>query len=372
MKKTIFLTGSTGLVGRHLLSLILNNSDAHLVLLIRGNAKQRFEHLLSSLIPDPEKHRQAKKRVTVVKGNLTSDRFGLSVASFEKLSNRVTHIIHSAASVKFDIQQEDAYKINIYGTKNVINLAKNAYKNGNLNHYGHISTAYVSGKREGIIYESELNQGQAFSNIYEKTKCESESLVKNMMNHLPVSIYRPSVIVGDSNNGFTTAFNVLYAPIRLIYEGKLKYLCGYKPIPLDVVPIDFVSRAIYHIFLQRNDSIGKTFHITAGQKNCITVGEIIDYSVDYFNALRGSEEIPAVRFIAPDKFKSLVDKSSRLNQKLLNIASLYAPYLEIKRTFDRTNTEKSLYGTGITTPNLGEYLTILLDYSLSTNWGCAA
>jgi hypothetical protein len=139
-----------------------------------------------------------------------------------------------------------------------------------------------------------------------------------------------------------------------------------------VVPIDFVSRAIYHIFLQRNDSIGKTFHITAGQKNCITVGEIIDYSVDYFNALRGSEEIPAVRFIAPDKFKSLVDKSSRLNQKLLNIASLYAPYLEIKRTFDRTNTEKSLYGTGITTPNLGEYLTILLDYSLSTNWGCAA
>jgi len=372
MKKTIFLTGSTGLVGRHLLSLILNDSDTQIVLLIRGNADERFASLLSSLLFDPVKIRKAKERVTVVKGNLTSPKFGLSSSTYEKISRRITHIIHSAASVKFDIQEQDAYRINLYGTKNVINLAKNAYRNGNLEHYGHISTAYVSGKREGIIYESELDMGQTFSNIYEKTKCESELLVKNVMDYLPVSIYRPSVIVGDSNNGFTTAFNVLYAPIKLIYEGKLKCLCGYKPIPLDVVPIDFVSRAIYHIYFKRTDSIGNSFHITAGKENCITVGEIIDYSVNYFNALKGYEQIPAIRFIAPERFKSLLNKSSRRNQKLLNIASLYAPYLEIKREFDRKNTEKYLYGTDIKPPNLVDYLAILLDYSLSTNWGCAA
>ena len=372
MNSTIFLTGSTGLVGRHLLSLILKNSDAHLILLIRGNAKERFEDLLSSLIPDTEKYLQAKQRVKVVSGNLTSPRFGFSTESFEKISSQVTHIIHSAASVKFDIQQEEAYRINIYGTKNVINLAKKAHKNGNLQHYGHISTAYISGKREGIIYEAELDQEQEFSNIYEKSKCQSELLVKKMMEHLPISIYRPSVIVGDSNNGFTTAFNVLYAPIKLIYEGKLRHLCGFKSVPLDVVPIDFVSRAIFHIFYNRNDSIGNTYHITAGQENCITVGEIIDFSVNYFNTKKGYEEIPAVGFIPPNRFKTLIGKSSRLNQKILNVASLYAPYLEIKRTFDRTNTEKVLNGTGISAPNLGEYLNILLNYSLATNWGCAA
>jgi thioester reductase-like protein len=271
MNKIVFLTGATGLVGGNLIPRILkDHSITRLVLLIRGGsdreAELRVDQMLEVVTPEIDKD-QAKRCIQVVRGDITLDRLGLSENLYNSLAKEVTHIIHSAATVQFQLPLECASLINCTGTKNVMTLAQCAQKTGRLKGVAYVSTAYVSGNLGGRILETELDCGQQFSNTYERTKLESEKIVRQLMNELPITIFRPSIIVGDSKTGRTTAFNVLYPPLKLIHHGLIQVLPGSENNPLDVVPVDFVADAIDHVFLKTEQGIGKTYHLTAGEGN---------------------------------------------------------------------------------------------------------
>ena len=373
MDRVIFLTGATGLVGQNLIPRILRgDSDTRLILLVRANsdseAHQRLNEILKTLAEDVDIGR-AKTRIKVVRGDVSLSRLGVSETMYKSLVEDVTHIIHSAASVQLQLPLEVARRVNFNGTNNVLDFANHVLAAGNLQRVAYISTAYVSGNRGGVISEHELDCGQHFANTYEQSKFEAEQIVQRAMPVLPITIFRPSIIVGDSNTGRTTSFNVLYTPLKLIYRGIIKNLPGSRSTPVDVVPVNFVSDAVYHIFLQTTRGIGDTYHLTAGEEKASTSGEIVDLAVDYFNLAEKTQKISRVRFL-PSGVCRLSKRFLRQQaQRMLQVMEAYEPYMCVVRIFDNSKTCAALRGTRISPPEFKSYHQSLLRYCIEVDWG---
>ena len=126
-------------------------------------------------------------------------------------------MIHCAATVRFDHSLDEARRINVEGTRRVLDFAAAAPR---LRSLAYVGTAYVAGDRTGLVRENELDAGQSFRNTYEQTKAEAEALVRSRLGSLPGVILRPSIIVGDSRTGVTSSFKMLYWPLK-IYARRL-------------------------------------------------------------------------------------------------------------------------------------------------------
>ena len=152
-------------------------------------------------------------------------------------------IVHCAASVSFDLSLEQARAINVEGTRRMLELAGRAQELGVLERYAQVSTAYVAGTHAGRFSECDLDVGQSFHNSYEQSKFESEQLVRSRPG-LPFTILRPSIVVGDRHSGWTSAFNVLYWPLRALARGLFPAVPAIASAPVDVVSIDYVADGI--------------------------------------------------------------------------------------------------------------------------------
>ena len=373
--KVVFLTGATGHVGRNLIPILLASKDTSLVLLIRGDSdaevEGRLNELLLSLAGTLDLS-QARRRVQALRGDITHHRLGLSEARYEALAGSVTHIIHSAATVRFRNLLTEARKINVEGTKNVMALARLAWERGRLERVAHISTAYVSGKRRGLIREDDLDCGQGFSNTYEQTKFEAEVFVRQSCPDLPWVIFRPSIIVGDSRTGVTTAFNVLYIPLKYLARGIVRFLPGSPDTPLDVVPVDFVCRAINKIFFGAAECRSQTFHLCAGPEMATTVGEVLELALDFFQKMNPQARLPRLRFISKNWLKLLRFLAPFLGeprQRALRKLRWFAPHLGLVRFFDISHTQNMMGEAAIGVPPFAAYYRSLLEYCLWTNWG---
>ena len=133
--------------------------------------------------------------------------------------------MHAAAELKLDGELEELRRINVGGTAHLLELARAAHADHGLERYAHVSTAYVAGGRTGEVAEEELTDRYGFSNAYEQTKYEGELLVREAMRELPVSVFRPGMVVGDSRTGEIRSFNTVYVPLRLYLSGA----CGSIP-----------------------------------------------------------------------------------------------------------------------------------------------
>jgi len=378
-KKVVFLTGATGHVGRHLLPRILGRADVSLlIILVRADSErelgERSERLLASLAPavDPQ---NLRARFQAVRGDVTLERFGLSEAEFEELASRVTHIIHAAANVRFRQPLDEARRINVGGTKNVMALARLAHKAGRLERVAHVSTAFVSGDRQGTIAEDDLDRGQGFSNTYEQSKYEAEMFLRRSCRDLPLVVFRPSIIVGDSKSGATSAFNVLYIPLKYMARGLVRFVPCSPAVPLDVVPVDYVCDAIGRILFEGREAVGETFHLCAGRERATTIGEVTGLAADYFRCLWPAKKGLRPRFISARWMIAarLIEPCLRGTwKKVVRKMRAFFPHLKLVRTFDTSKTEAALRGTRITCPVFRIYFRVLLQYCLDTNWGEAA
>ena len=373
MKKNIFLTGGTGFVGRNLIPRILNQDlNAEVNVLVREKSKidgkRRFVNFLNSLSEEIDIE-QAISRSKVIEGDIALKNFGLPDKEYSELAGRVTHIIHSAASVEFQLPLQKARETNCTGTARVMELARHSQKAGKLKRVAYVSTAYVSGNRTGTIFESELKCGQEFSNTYEQSKYEAEQMVNDLKSELPVTVFRPSIIVGDSKTGRTSAFNVLYYPLKLIYLGMLRFIPGSSRTPLDVVPVDFVCDAICHILFKTNKGVGQTYHLTAGADRINTTGEIVEMAVDFFNHSISSSRIYNPKFIPLELYRAVRWIFYSRAKDLLEKIEQYIPYLYGKKIFDNSNTMHVLRDSSITVPHFHQYYRRLLQYCIEVDWG---
>jgi thioester reductase-like protein len=127
-------------------------------------------------------------------------------------------------------------------------------RSADIEHLHHVSTAYVCGLRSGTVTESELDVGQEFANDYERSKVEAEEMIRAAAGPSSVTVYRPSIIVGDSHNGFTSTYHGLFAVLRLGHTLFTKVALGSTNCPAilrllgvdpsnqkNLVPVDWVS-----------------------------------------------------------------------------------------------------------------------------------
>jgi long-chain acyl-CoA synthetase len=260
----------------------------------------------------------------------------------------------------------------VEGTKKVMSLARYAQAKGKLERVAHISTAFVSGNRSGTIKEDELDCRQEFSNNYEQTKFEAEMFVRQSCQDLPLVIFRPSIIVGDSRTGATSAFNVLYIPLKYLARGRVRFVPGRAATPLDVVPVDYVCDAICQIFFHTKRATGQTYHLCSGGKKATSVGAVTSLALDYFRQLWPWRTFSGLRFISVKwmtPLRIVEPFLGRSRRKVIRKWRAFVPFLNIQRFFDTSLTEAALQGSEIAVPLFDNYYKSLLRYCLLTNWG---
>jgi thioester reductase-like protein len=356
---SVLITGATGFVGMEVLARYLERTDKRIFALVRAPddeaARERIDGVLTNLFGSRAK--RYADRVRPVAGELTAPGLGLGERRSRALAKEVSTIVHSAASVSFALPLDEARAINLEGTRRMIEFAELAAAHGDgLQRYGHVSTAYVAGTHDGRFSETDLDVGQDFNNSYEQSKFEAEKLVREHPN-LPVTIMRPSIVVGDRRNGWTSAFNVLYWPLRAFARGMFEAVPAVESAPVDVVSVDYVADGIYEL-CEGQGGIGETYHLTAGAK-ASTIGEIAQMASGYFRR-------PAPKVLPPDEFE--VDPDSREGQALEG-SRAYFPYFSIRAVFDDAATRSRLDPAGIHVTPLGDYLDRLLDFATRSRWG---
>jgi thioester reductase-like protein len=200
-------------------------------------------------------------RVEVLEGDIVRRRLGLADADWERLTAEVRQVFHLAAVYDLSVPLEPAQRVNVDGTGNVLELCRACERLERLNH---VSTAYVAGVRRGVVYEHELTLGQDFKNHYESTKFQAEVWVRQELERVPTTIYRPAIVVGDSRTGETQKFDGPYFLLRVISYCELRSLpipqFGRSNAPFNVVPVDFVIDAML-AGARQPAAVGQTFHL---------------------------------------------------------------------------------------------------------------
>jgi thioester reductase-like protein len=341
--RVIFVTGYPGFIGKSLVRrLVERDRDVHLRLLVQPKFAQAATDELAAM---------KATRATVLEGDVVQMHLGLSGAEFKRLSEEVTEIWHLAGVYFLGAERDHIRRVNVEGTRNVLELAQAAQ---NLTRYNHFSTAYVSGNRIGVISEDELEFGQRFRNAYEETKFQAEILVRRAGAGIPITIYRPSIVVGDSRTGEIDRFDGPYYLAILLVASPLMVplpLPGDGVAPLNVVPVDFVVDAA--ISIARNPhGVGKTVHLVdPSPMSARRVYELI--------AAHANKRLPAL---------ALPHRAAEALLRLPMIEKLSRPqraaiaYVNQLAIYNCRNMLELLDGTGIQCPPLTRYLERLIEY----------
>jgi thioester reductase-like protein len=355
----ILLTGATGFVGMELLARYLERGDRDIVTLVRADCHEDAHARLDAVLEDlfGAEARGYRHRVHAVAADLTAPDLGLTEVERARLAERVSKIVHSAASVSFSLPLEDARAINLEGTRRMLELAELARADGGLECYAHISTAFVAGDHSGMFAECDRDVGQEFHNSYEQSKFEAEQLVRSH-DGLPYTILRPSIVVGDSTNGWTAAFNVLYWPLRAFARGLFTAVPAIPSAPVDVVSIDYVADAAYQL-CETSCGTGVTYHLTAGE-HASTIAELAGLASRYFRR-------PVPKVVPPAEFAAMTLGAAE--RKAMEAGSAYFPYFCMESRFDDREARKRLEPHGITAVPLRDYVDCLLDFATRARWG---
>jgi long-chain acyl-CoA synthetase len=355
----IFVTGATGFLGVQLIrELLERHPHATLALLVRDRSGQSVQQRADAIVPASERH-----RVEVYAGDVALRNCGLDDAAYQHLCAKATRLIHSAATVRFDHSLAEARQINVEGTRNMLDFAEQMQ---HLKALAYVGTAYVAGERAGLVRESELNVGQNYRNTYEQTKAEAEALVRERLESLPGVILRPSIIVGDSQTGVTSSFKMMYWPLKIYARRLWRTVPGFPDAVLDIVPVDFVARAVAHLVFDPA-AFGNTVHLCAGPRGSATIEQIAQRAAEYFHVKEPRYVDPKFFFAAlrPLLFAILWGRKRRV----LRDGRAYRDYFTMRMQFDTSNAERLLGPAGICPPPVLDYLDRLFQYCVASDWG---
>jgi thioester reductase-like protein len=363
----VLLTGATGFVGMELLARYLERTDRPVYVLVRGASERaaatRVERTLACLFGFGHPY---AGRVTAVRGDVTRAGLGLRHGR-GALTERVNEVVHSAASVSFDLELDAARAINVDGTRRVLEFAERCRRRGSgLRRFSYVSTAYVAGRHSGYFSEDDLNRGQRFRNTYEQSKFEAERTVAQRREQLPITVLRPSIIVGARDSGWTSSFNVLYWPLRVFARGAYAALPARGEAPVDVVPVDYVADATFALS-QAPEAEGATFHLTAGDQ-ATSVGELVELASAFFKR-------PAPRLIDPLLYRRLLHPllvrgaRDERHRRSLRRSETFFPYFDMDVRYDDRRARVALRSSGIEPTPLPSYFDRLVQFALAADWG---
>lgn len=345
------VTGFPGFVAKNLLRrLLVLQPEATFYLLVQshllGLARRSVEEL-------ERENPGAADRLILLEGDITVESLGLGAKDYEKLTKNVRAVWHLAAIYDLAVPEQIAYQVNVGGTIRVLDFCQDCQSLERLNY---ISTCYVSGYREGTIYEDELDEGQGHQNHYESTKFWAEVEVRRRAEEIPTVILRPGIIVGDSRSGETDKYDGPYFLMKLI-----KRLPDWAPMlnigrgdsVVNLIPIDFAADAMSFIGL-KEESAGRTYQIA--DPNPMRARDVVAV------ILSAMGRAPAVAALPP----KLVDAALRREtiESIVGVPHEALAYFNHDARYDTQETQAALEDTHIFCPHLSSYIQILVDYFL--------
>jgi dephospho-CoA kinase len=340
------ITGFPAFTARRMIAkLLASEPHTKLYVLARDKFALEADHLLDSL--------HAGDRAEVLVGDVCDMDLGLSSGEYRALSKDVTWIHHLAGIYFMGIDDDTARRVNVGGTRTVLELARDSSR---LERIVHWSTAMSSGDRRGTVYEEDLDAGQRFHNAYERTKYEAERLVRAAMRQLPITIVRPSIIVGDSKTGEIDKLDGPYYLMVLIAtnaSGLRLPILGRGDSPLHLVPIDYVIDAAWQAARSEN-SAGKTFHLV--DPNPMTARAVFEAVAEAANTEKPRGHIPRPLARAVLRTPGL----ARLGRGPLAFLDM----IDHAVHYDSSNTASALAGTTVRCPPLSDYLPVLVRHVL--------
>jgi len=359
------VSGATGFIGRRLVGRLLSHRpDAPIRVLALRDSLPQIERLMELWAEiDPS----APERIRPLVGDLTEPRLGLDEDAVSELrKDGIEHFFHLAAIYDMTADEESAERVNVGGTRNVVEFAA-AVGTGCLHH---ISSIAVAGDYRGVFTEEMFDVGQPLTHSYHRTKFESERIVR-LESTTPWRVYRPGIVVGDSHTGAIDKIDGPYYFFGLIRRAGERLpswlpLAGPELGNTNVVPVDFVIAALEHIAHQPGLD-GRTFHLASPYPQRV---------VDIINAIAEAAHAPRVAVSlnggplngVPKAALSLIGQvppARALRRRALaevGIPDEVLSYIDLPAEFDTRNTTAALEGSGIEVPPFETYADALWRY----------
>jgi thioester reductase-like protein len=354
----IFLTGSTGYIGAHVAANLLRGHGASLNVLVRagdgGEAQARLWQAWQLHLEFPQFYEYLQTRVRVFRGDLTEPGFGLGRDEYDRLVHTTDSVIHCAASLNRK-SEKSCLNVNLRGTLEVLTLARHAEHYHGLRRFSQVSTVAVAGKRQNEVVSEDgsIDWDRSDYDPYARTKKFCEHMMGVLLPETPKTVFRPSIVLGDSRYAATTQFDMVKAFV---------FLAGLPALPfrptdkIDIVNVDFVAEAIATLH-QKERPEHDTYHLSSGMGSQ-TFREITQ-------ALAGAEGKRAPMFVPVmerpfvGSIRFLANRKGAMG-KTASLMKVFMPYLLWNTVFDNGRVTREL---GKKPVPFSEYCYPLLKFS---------
>jgi nucleoside-diphosphate-sugar epimerase len=295
----------------------------------------------------------------------------------EWLQSRKLIVIHCAASIRFqkDDVSGEPYRTNVAGTQNLLQVCQRL----NVSAFHHVSTAYAGQHRSGdTVMEIPVHSPEQAGNDYERSKILAEQEVMQCPHIGAKTVHRPSIVIGDSQTGFTSTFHGFYAPLQIGWQyaktfgfseqaGQwFRQQLGLNPTDRkNLVTVDWVAEGIVMAVEQNS---GKTddgasvrvFHWTNPEPvACQVMQSAIVDSIE-----RATQQARRARPTPAD----LEGADSPSPEQFREQMRVYESYFQSDPTFDRRRAAE-LANELICPPVDYDLLTRLSDWAIEANFG---
>jgi NAD(P)-dependent dehydrogenase (short-subunit alcohol dehydrogenase family) len=355
-----FVTGATGFIGKRLVKKLLARRGSTVYFLVRPGSEDKVAGLL-------QHWGVSKARAVAVSGDLTAKKLGVATEVVKQLKGQIDAVYHLAAVYDLSADEESQVRVNVEGTRNVVEFAKAI----DARHLHHVSSIAAAGLYEGVFREDMFEEAENLDHPYFATKHESEKIVRKD-SKVPWTVYRPAMVVGDSTTGEMDKIDGPYYFFKLIQRMR-QLLPPWMPAVgleggrVNIVPVDFVVDALDHISHSKAELKGRCFHLVdpVGYR----VGDVLDIFSKAAHAPKMNLFVNAalLGFIPKSVKKGLmavapVRRVRNAIMKDLGLPEDMLTFVNYPTRFDCRETLAALKGSGIECPNLRDYAWRLWDY----------
>jgi NAD(P)-dependent dehydrogenase (short-subunit alcohol dehydrogenase family) len=355
-----FVTGATGFIGKRLVKALLARRGAVVHFLVRPGSEGKLDALYDFW-------GVSKTRARPVKGDLTARKLGVAGDDIKSLKGQIDAVYHLAAVYDLSADAESQVRVNVDGTRNMVEFAKAV----DAAHVHHVSSIAAAGLYEGVFREDMFEEAEGLDHPYFMTKHESEKIVRQECK-VPWTVYRPAMVVGDSTTGEMDKIDGPYYFFKLIQRMR-QFLPPWMPTigleggRINIVPVDFVVKALDTISHGKSALAGKCFHLVdpVGYR----VGDVLDIFSRAAHAPQMNLFVNAalLGFIPKSVRKGMMAIAPVRNVYKAIVKDLGVPediltFVNYPTRFDCRETQAALKGTGIECPNLRDYAWRLWDH----------
>src|ERR1700686_4930031 len=359
----ILLTGSTGYIGAHVAANLLRDHGAALNVLVRARdvaeAEGRLWQAMQLHMEFPQFYEFLQTRVRVFRGDLTEPGFGLDRDEYDRLVHTSDSVIHCAASLNRK-SEKSCMNVNLRGTLEVLTLARHAEHYHGLRRFSQVSTVAVAGKRQNEVVSEDwsIDWERSDYDPYARTKKFCEHMMRVLLPETPKTIFRPSIVLGDSRYPETTQFDMVKAFVLLAGLPVLPFRPNDK---IDIVNVDFVADAIARLH-QKDSPQHDTYHLSSGRQSQ-TFRELTS-ALATAQQKRGPMFVPVLARPFSGAVNTLANRKGAVAYGA-SLMKVFMPYLVWNTVFDNTRVTSELDSKPVP---FSQYSYPLLKFSRETNF----